>query len=478
MSKNQSIITAAMTAALCVAALSSGAYSADMRDITTMALVKDMGLGINLGNTFDSEGSSESNYETAWGSPKITKAMIDGYASAGFKTVRIPVRWTNLMTGNNNGGTYTISTVLLDRVEEVVNWVLEDGMYAIVNIHHQNWIKERFPADSAECMRKYTRIWEQVSAKFKDKSDYLILESMNEEGVWLDVWTDMYQNGTTGKARAYGLLNAINQKFVDIVRASGGNNGDRHLLIAGYDTNIDRTSDQMFKLPTDPKSRCAVSVHYYDPFGFTHLEHDENWATMLTTWGTAADRDELRRNMDKLKTNFVNKGIPVIVGEYGFASKVDRGAEEIRKYTLAVADAIYTRDMCPVLWDIQWNPSIGERIYYYDRKSNPPAFSDPQFVAGIQELGGHSTKICDMTGASKARPKSTPTLTITGKTLNVNAPPETKVQIRMVNLTGKTVAAFKSTGGASFSLRKIPTGAYLVETIKDGRKAMSAITLR
>jgi len=359
-------------------------------NLTTAQVVKDMGLGINLGNTFDSEGSNENNYETAWGSPKITKAMIDGYANAGFKTVRIPVRWTNLMTGNNTGGTYTISTVLLDRVEEVLNWVLDNGMYAIINIHHQNWIKEKFPTDSAECMKKYTRIWEQVSDKFKNHSGYLILESMNEEGIWLDVWTDMYSNGTTGKARAYGLLNAINQKFVDIVRSSGGNNANRHLLIAGYDTNIDRTSDPMFKMPTDSKNRQAVSIHYYDPFGFTHLEHDESWAKMLTTWGTDADRDELTRNMDKLKTNFVNKGTPVIVGEYGFASKVDRGAEEIRKYTLAVAEAIYTRDMCPVLWDIQWNPDIGERIYYYNRKSDPPAFSDPQFVAGMKNIVGVS----------------------------------------------------------------------------------------
>jgi len=355
--------------------------------MTTMQVVKDMGLGINLGNTFDSEGSNENNYETAWGSPKITKAMIDGYRDAGFKTVRIPVRWTNLMTGNNSGGTYTISTVLLNRVEEVVDWVLENGMYAIVNIHHQNWIKENFPNDYDESMRKYTRIWEQVSDKFKEKSGYLILESMNEEGMWLDVWTDMYSNGTTGKARAYEILNAINQKFYDIIQTSGGNNADRHLLIAGYDTNIDRTSDPMFQLPTGC-TRCAVSVHYYDPFGFTHLEQDEDWATMLMTWGTAADRNELTRNMNKLKTNFVDNGIPVIVGEYGFASKLDRGAEEIRKYTLAVTEAIYTRDMCPVLWDIQWNPSNGERIYYYDRKSDPPAFSDPEFVAGIKNIAG------------------------------------------------------------------------------------------
>jgi endoglucanase len=494
MSKNKSIITAAMTAALCIGVLYSGAYSADMRDISTMALVKDMGLGINLGNTFESNddpedwngwedhrwinGTTVDAYETAWGSPIVTKAMIDGYKNAGFKTVRIPVSWTNLMSDTAWGtGSYTISPDLLARVEEVVDWVLEDDMYAIVNLHHQKWwIQRYFPTDSAECMRKYTRIWEQVCAKFKDKSDYLILESMNEEGSWNDVWNRWRNSGD--KARAYGFLNTINQTFVNIVRASGGNNGERHLLLAGFDTNIDYTSDPMFVMPTDPKNRCAVSVHYYDPAGFTLVDKDEDWAKLMMTWGTAADSAELRNKMNKLKTNFVDQNIPVIVGEYGAASKPYRGAEQIRKYTLAVAKAIYDRDMCPVLWDIQWNPDNGEDIFYYNRKSAPPAFADPQFVAGIKELGGDGTAIRYTPGASKSVARSMPIVTIIGKKLTVNAPSESKVRIRVVNLTGKTVAAFKSTGAASFSLRKIPAGAYLVEAIRDGHKATSAVTLR
>ncbi len=368
-------------------------------NMTTAQVVKDMGLGINLGNTFESNGdwingTTVNDYETAWGSPTITKAMIDGYKSAGFKTVRIPVSWTNLMTGNTTGGTYTISTALLNRVEEVVDWVLGNGMYAIVNIHHQNWIRDNFPNDSAECMKKYTRIWEQVSAKFKDKSGYLILESMNEEGVWQTVWTDMYSNGTTGKARAYGLLNAINKKFYDIIQASGGNNANRHLLIAGYDTNIDRTSDPMFKLPTGC-THCAVSVHYYDPFGFTHIDKDGDWTPYLATWGTQADINSLNTEISKMETNFVDKGIPVIIGEYGFASKLNdsrgRTQAQVTNYTLKVAEAIYTRNMCPVLWDIQLNPDNGEVIYYYNRKSNPPAFADQQLVVGLKNIAGVSS---------------------------------------------------------------------------------------
>jgi len=362
----------------------------DPLNMTTMQVVKDMGLGINLGNTFESNGNwidkNVNAYETAWGSPTITKAMIDGYANAGFKTVRIPVAWSNLMTDSVRGGSYTISTALLNRIEEVVNWVLTDNMYAIVNIHWDGGWWERFPNDSVECMNRYKKMWTQISNKFKNHSGYLVFESLNEEGVWQDVW-NQYDN-TGSKTRAYGLLNAINQEFTNLVRASGGNNATRHLLIAGYATNIDRTCDAAFKMPTDAQNRRAVSVHYYDPFGFTHLEKDESWATMRLTWGTTADYNELNDYMNKMKTNFVDKGIPVIVGEYGVATK-GRDESEIRKYTLAVADAIYSRNMCPVLWDVQL--AANETQYYYNRKSDPPAFADQQLVAGIKEIAGDDT---------------------------------------------------------------------------------------
>jgi endoglucanase len=491
MSKNHSTIIAAMTAALCIGSIFSGADSADMRNISTMALVKDMGLGINLGNTMEAvivcdpgdNGCVDwvngmATLETSWGSPAITGAMIKGYADAGIKTVRIPVAWSNKMTGNSSGGNYTISAALLNRVEELVNYVLNSGMYAIVNIHWDGGWWEKFPADSAECMKKYTRIWSQIGERFKNYDDYLMFESLNEEGVWQSVWNQYDNSGN--KARAYGLLNAINQTFVNLVRASGGNNGERHLLIAGYATNIDRTCDPAFKMPTDPKSRCAVSVHYYDPFGFTHIDRDGDWAPYLATWGTQADINALNSEMDKMKTVFVDNGIPVIIGEYGFASKLNdgrgRNQAQVRNYTLKVAEAIYTRNMCPVLWDVQLNPDNGEVIYYYDRHSSK--FVDQQLVAGIKELGGGATAIRDISGVSKSVARSMPIVTITGKTLKVNAPSESKVQIRVVNLTGKTAAAFKSTGGASFSLRKIPTGVYLVEAVRDGHKTMSVITLR
>jgi len=376
-------------------------------NLTTMQVVKDMGLGINLGNTFESACDWDDNncwisnsvnaYETAWGSPTITKAMIDGYANAGFKTVRIPVAWSNLMTSKQTGGNYTISSALLNRIEVVVNWVLENNMYAIVNIHWDGGWWENFPTDSAECMNRYKKMWNQISNKFKDHSGYLIFESLNEEGVWQNVW-NRYDN-TGNKARAYGLLNAINQAFTNLIRESGGNNADRHLLIAGYATDINLTCDNAFQMPTDPKSRQAVSVHYYDPFGFTHLTKNEDWAQMRLTWGTNDDINELNGYMNKMKTTFIDRGVPVIVGEYGMAA-AGRSADEIRNYTLKVAEAAYMRNMCPVLWDVQLGSN--ETQYYYNRNANPPAFVDQQLVAGFEAIlpSSNSNMSSSSTGAT------------------------------------------------------------------------------
>lgn len=361
--------------------ISAGAANTSMRNITTMELVSDMGLGINLGNTFEACGDwieqylTVQTYETAWGSPTVTEAMIAGYANAGFKSVRIPVSWSNFMSSD-----YTINSYLLNRVETIVNYVLDNGMYAIVNIHYDGGWWKNFPTQYNECMSKYKSIWNQICNRFAGYGDYLIFESLNEEGGWDSVWNP-WGDGT-GKNQAYNILNNINQAFVDVVRASGGNNAERHLLIAGYVTDIDRTCDPLFKMPVDPKNRCAVSVHYYSPFGFTHLEQDESWAQARYTWGTEADYSELNYYMDKLKTNFVDKGIPVIIGEYGVA-KNGLSDYEIRNFTTAVCDAAYKRGMCPVLWDV----SGGQ---YYDRLS--ARMSDPTLEAELKAITGSGSQ--------------------------------------------------------------------------------------
>lgn len=326
----------------------------EMRNMTTMELVRDMGLGINLGNTLESCGDwiaqwgdgTVKSYETAWGSPVITKEIIKGYADEGFGVLRIPVAWSNMMA---NDGTYTINAQYMTRVKQVVDWTLETGMYAIINLHWDNGWLNTFPENKEECMKKYTAIWEQISDSFKDYNDYLMFESQNEELGWQSLWNKWVSNA--GKEQSYQLVNEINQKFVDIVRSSGGNNEKRHLLIAGYNTSIDETCDSLFKMPYDPVNRCAVSVHYYTPAVFAILEEDADWGKARSTWGTQADFDELNHYMDMMKANFVDKGIPVIIGEYG-CPKNNKDADSVRLFLTSVCEAAYTRNMCPVLWDI------------------------------------------------------------------------------------------------------------------------------
>lgn len=352
-----------------------------MREISTMELVRDMGIGINLGNTFDACGdwiaqwsdSSTQAYETAWGSPVITKDIIQGYADEGFGVLRIPVAWSNRMADD---GTYTIDQQWMARVTEVVNWTLDAGMYAIVNIHWDNGWVNKFPDNKDECMKRFEKMWTQISDNFKDYGDHLMFEAQNEELGWDSVWNKWA--GDNGKVESYQLANEINQKFVDTVRKSGGNNPKRHLLISGYNTGIDVTCDPLFKMPSDPANRLAISVHYYSPAGFAILEEDADWGKAISTWGTDADYNELYTNLDMMKTNFIDKGIPVIVGEYGCPIK-NKEPESVRRFLTSVCKAAYERQLCPVLWDTPGG--------HYDRERTCQ-LNDRQLQENFKEIVG------------------------------------------------------------------------------------------
>lgn len=354
------LISAALsviTAAVCIPFRPASAETADMREISTLELVRDMGIGINLGNTLEScpnwyeedwiakwsEGKPE-NYETAWGSPVITKEIIEGMAKEGFGVLRIPVAWSNMM---QHDGTYTINSEYDARVHQIVDWTLESGMYAIINIHWDGGWVNHFPEDPTESMKRFRHMWEQIAESFQDYSDYLMFESQNEELGWESVWNPW--GGTNGKAEAYALCNEINQTFVDVIRSSGGNNPKRHLLISGYNTGIDRTCDDLFRMPSDPANRMAVSVHYYSPAGFAILTEDADWGKATPTWGSDQDYASLRSEMDMMKSRFTDKGIPVIIGEYGCPTK-NKEPESVRRFLSSVCKEAYQRGHCPIMW--------------------------------------------------------------------------------------------------------------------------------
>lgn len=289
-----------------------------MRNITSQQLVEDMTFGWNLGNTLDvcqadRDGDGKINEhveagekvdETLWGNPKATKELFTSLKKNGVNAVRIPVTWRDHMDSNGN-----IDREWMDRVQQVVDYAYSQGMYVIINVHHDGggdpkfgaWIIEESQKDYNTFLKKYKNIWKQIAERFNNYSDYLIFESMNEVG-----FDTLYNKN---KADAYNLINKINQDFVDIIRATGGNNAKRHLLIAGYYTDIERTCDSLYKMPDDKAGRCILSVHYYTPWDFCTCDRKH-------TWGTNSEVRQMETLIGKMKKNFVDKGIPVIIGEY------------------------------------------------------------------------------------------------------------------------------------------------------------------
>ena len=289
-----------------------------MRNITSQQLVEDMTFGWNLGNTLDvcqadRDGDGKINVhveagekvdETLWGNPKATKELFTSLKKNGVNAVRIPVTWRDHMDSDGN-----IDREWMDRVQQVVDYAYSQGMYVIINVHHDGggdpkfgaWIIEESQKDYNTFLKKYKNVWKQIAERFKNYSDYLIFESMNEVG-----FDTLYNKN---KADAYNLINKINQDFVDIIRATGGNNAKRHLLIAGYYTDIERTCDSLYKMPDDKAGRCILSVHYYTPWDFCTCDRKH-------TWGTNSEVRQMETLIGKMKKNFVDKGIPVIIGEY------------------------------------------------------------------------------------------------------------------------------------------------------------------
>lgn len=330
--------------------------------LTALEATRLMGNGINLGNTLEAcdnnvgiKTNTPLSYETHWGQPKTTQAMIDGMKAAGFDTIRIPVAWMTNATHLYEGD-YTIDADYMDRVEEVVRYARKAGMYVIVNDHWDGGWYGMFGSESAEtralAMEAYKGMWQQIAERFRDYSDYLIFESANEElGTRFDENSPLYCSDSvvtylTDDER-YALTNEINQTFVDVVRATGGNNATRFLLIAGYGTNIDQTCDDRFQMPKDTAdSKLMVSVHYYDPWSYCGASS----AVSATKWGKVSDYEYMDQQLAKM-TKFTEAGYGVVIGEYGALPCSDGLKDNTLAYHTAFLDACTKYNLTNCLWD-------------------------------------------------------------------------------------------------------------------------------
>lgn len=353
--------------------------------LTALEATRLMGNGINLGNTLEAcdnnvgiKTNTPLSYETHWGQPKTTQTMIDGMKAAGFDTIRIPVAWMTNATHLYEGD-YTIDADYMDRVEEVVRYARKAGMYVIVNDHWDGGWYGMFGSESAEtralAMEAYKGMWQQIAERFRDYSDYLIFESANEElGGRFDENSPLYCSDSVvtylNDDERYALTNEINQTFVDVVRATGGNNATRLLLIAGYSTNIDQTCDDRFQMPKDTAdSKLMVSVHYYDPWSYCGASS----AASATKWGTVSDYEYMDQQLAKM-TKFTEAGCGVVIGEYGALPCSDGLKDNTLAYHTAFLDACTKYDLTNCLWDCSG---------LYKRVSQ--TFADDDILAMYQE---------------------------------------------------------------------------------------------
>lgn len=353
--------------------------------LTALEATRLMGNGINLGNTLEAcdnnvgiKTNAPLSYETHWGQPKTTQAMIDGMKAAGFDTIRIPVAWMTNATHLYEGD-YTIDADYMDRVEEVVRYARKAGMYVIINDHWDGGWYGMFGSESAEtralAMEAYKGMWQQIAERFRDYSDYLIFESANEElGGRFDENSPLYCSDSvvtylTDDER-YALTNEINQTFVDVVRATGGNNATRFLLIAGYSTDINQTCDDRFQMPKDTAdSKLMVSVHYYDPWSYCGASS----AASATKWGKVSDYEYMDQQLAKM-TKFTEAGYGVVIGEYGALPCSDGLKDNTLAYHTAFLDACTKYNLTNCLWDCSG---------LYKRVSQ--TFADDDILAMYQE---------------------------------------------------------------------------------------------
>jgi len=305
-----------------------------------------MKIGWNLGNTLEAHIDMEP-YETAWGNPEATQALMNGVAAQGFGAVRIPVTWGDMI---GRGPNYTIDSYWINRVAEVVGFVTNAGMKAIINIHHDgadssHWLSVK-NADLTGSKKtaideKFTAVWRQIAQKFINTGENLIFEGFNElhDGSWGD-----------GNAAQRNRVNELNQIFVNTVRAVGGQNSTRYLVIPGWVTRPSITVSSLV-MPTDPTpDRLIVTFHYYDPYDFTGSASQKVWGSKAHRSGWA-NETYVQNTFNSIKAKFVDKGIPVIIGEYGAVNQSGAAFNHRKYYMEYVTKYAHDCGFVPFYWD-------------------------------------------------------------------------------------------------------------------------------
>jgi endoglucanase len=333
--------------------------------------------GLNIGNTLDAFNNGRAN-ETGWGNPRINQALLEGVKKAGFDLVRIPITWMGYI---GPGPDHHIDAQYLARVAEVALMAHKAGLKAIINLHHDGstesggkdhgWLsinKARASKEGyEEVTHKFVRVWKQIAVYFKNYGDWLIFEPMNEihDGNW--------GNGSIPMAQA-DIINDWNRFFTEIVRGTGANNASCYLAIPSYCAKPPHTLANYFGLPPDSApDRQIVAFHYYDPYEF-------GIAGTRSEWGSARDKDRVANDFAPVKSRYIDRNIPVIIGECGAVrqlypddkAKEDKARQNRLDYLSWVFGKAKENGLVPVYWDNGLFSGNGEKFGLFTRSTGEP----------------------------------------------------------------------------------------------------------
>jgi endoglucanase len=414
----------------------------EMRNLSSIELAKEMVPGWNVGNSLEAIGG-----ETAWGNPLISQTLIDSIKAAGFHAIRIPVAWSRF----SDASTFTIDSTWMARVEQVVNYVIQDSMYAIINEHWDGgWLQPKYALQDS-LNNRLAVMWRQIAFHFRDYGDHLLFAGTNEVMV-----TGNYGTPTT---EYYTVQNSFNQTFVTTVRSTGGRNVYRHLAVQGFNTNIGFTVGY-FKIPTDvTQNRLIVEVHYYDPYNFTI-----NTGTGYTTqWGiNATIKTDIWANesyadnqFQSMKTNFIDKGYAVILGEYGVVARLNLGTTALnasfaryrRYYMDYITRSLERHGLVPFYWDNGYtgNNSMG----LFNRSNGAQVYPDIiKAIVDTTDINNVGTDVGMMqlfpNPATFSLIQNYPNPFNPSTTISFSLPSKSIVSLKVFDLAGKEVASIVS----------------------------------
>ena len=395
--------------------------------MTASEQVAAMNVGWNLGNTLDAYGTwidnvTPANVETCWGNPLTTRQMIAAVRERGFNTIRIPVTWAQFTDSNGN-----VDPSWMSRVKEVVDWALDEGLYVILNVHHDTgehgsdkvcWIiADTGTFDSVQ--QRFANLWTNIANEFKDYDNRLMFEGYNE---MLDM-NNSWNAPTTGNG-AYDAVNSFAQVFVDTVRATGGNNATRNLIVNTYVASTDQSVLNSFVLPTDTVSNHLIcEVHAYTPWQFCSHEGDASYTTFDSNCQSAIDG-----MLNAVKSFSDSNGVPVIIGEFGVENQ-NNDADRASYVEYYVQQAANRGIRC--IW---WDNGIAEYGGYGILDRNSLTWNETITSALIDNApeGSEPVQTTETTQASETQatePSETSTAqTETPETAAVSAPSETTAQ--------------------------------------------------